>query len=262
MPETVSFDRAAEFYDETRGFPTGEEAKIARVIAQVGSLQAASRVLEIGVGTGRIALPLAERVGLLAGVDISTAMMQRLRSKPGSERVLVIQASADALPFPAGAFDCAVAVHVFHLIPTWKQVIAELARTLRPGGCLVHCWSRQDAVTKQLWDVWRATIPDDHRLNVGVAWEDNATFLPEMGWQAVTDVVEYRYEHALAPVVFLERLRRRVWSQTWRLNDAQIEEGAAALEAFIQATYADPNAPLQVTSSFLAQAYARPDNLM
>lgn len=261
MPETISFERAAEFYDETRGFPTGEEARITAVIAQAGSLHPTSRVLEIGVGTGRIALLLAEKVGLLAGVDVSPAMMRRLRSKPGSERVLTAQASADTLPFAAGEFDCAVAVHVFHLIPTWKQVIAELERTLRPGARLVHCWSRQDVVTKQLWDVWRATIPDDHRLNVGVAWEDNETFLPQMGWQAVTDVVEHQYEHLLAPAMFLDRLRRRVWSQTWRLSDAQIGEGVAALEAFIMEKYADPNAPLKVTSGFLAQAYARPDRV-
>ncbi|MBL8154650.1 MAG: class I SAM-dependent methyltransferase [Anaerolineae bacterium] len=258
MPETVSFDRAAEFYDETRGFPAGEEGKIAEVIAQTGNLHSASRVLEVGVGTGRIALPLAERVRLLAGVDISSAMLRRLRSKPGSAHVVTAQASADALPLPAGQFDCAVAVHVFHLIPTWKQVIAELARTLRPGARLVHCWSRQDAVTRQLWDVWRATIPDDHVMNVGVAWEDNETFLPAMGWEAITEVVEHRYAHDLAPAVFLDRLRRRVWSQTWRLSDAQIERGAATLEAFIKATYADPDAPMRVTSGFLAQAYMRP----
>lgn len=258
MQETISFDRAASFYDETRGFPTDEEGKIAEIIAHTANLQPTSRVLEIGVGTGRIALPLAEKVGLLAGVDISSAMMRRLRSKRGSESVLTAQASADALPFPAGVFDCAVAVHVFHLIPTWQQVIAELERVLHPGARLIHCWSRQDAVTKQLWDVWSATIPDEHVFNVGVAWKDNETFLPEMGWQAVAEIVEYRYEHALAPKVFLDRLRRRVWSQTWRLSDSQIEKGIGALEAFIAATYPDPDTPLPVTSGFVAQAYMRP----
>jgi ubiquinone/menaquinone biosynthesis C-methylase UbiE len=258
MADTISFDHAAEFYDETRGFPSGQETKIAQLIAETGGLDMASRVLEIGVGTGRIALPLAQRVGLVTGVDISSAMMQRLRSKPGGSRVLTVQASADALPFPAGEFDCAVAVHVFHLIPTWQQVIAELIRALRPGARLVHCWSRQDAVTRQLWNVWRATLPEEQVMNVGVAWEDNQTFLPEMGWQAVTELVEYEYEHDLAPAVFLDRLRRRVWSQTWRLSDAQVDKGVVELEAFIKATYPDPNRPLRVTSGFLAQGYARP----
>ena len=64
MPkDSVAFDRAAGYYDNTRGFPAGVEGEIGALMAQAGDLSSASRVLEIGVGTGRIALPVAPHRG-------------------------------------------------------------------------------------------------------------------------------------------------------------------------------------------------------
>ena len=51
MNSSVAFDRAAEYYDQTRGYPPGEEKGVAAIIAQAGNLKADSRVLEIGIGT-------------------------------------------------------------------------------------------------------------------------------------------------------------------------------------------------------------------
>jgi ubiquinone/menaquinone biosynthesis C-methylase UbiE len=68
--QSVAFDRAAHFYDDTRGFPAGEDRAVAALISQAGGLTATSRILEIGIGTGRIALPLASHVGAIYGVDI------------------------------------------------------------------------------------------------------------------------------------------------------------------------------------------------
>jgi ubiquinone/menaquinone biosynthesis C-methylase UbiE len=56
---SINFDRAASYYDETRGFPAGVEEQVGAFIAQSVNLDANSRVLEVGVGTGRIALPLS-----------------------------------------------------------------------------------------------------------------------------------------------------------------------------------------------------------
>jgi ubiquinone/menaquinone biosynthesis C-methylase UbiE len=68
--DSVVFDRAASFYDETRGFPPGEERSIAALISRVGHLGPDSRVFEIGIGTGRIALPLARHVRAVYGIDL------------------------------------------------------------------------------------------------------------------------------------------------------------------------------------------------
>src|SRR5690242_11658674 len=136
---SVSFDRAVDYYDQTRGFPPGVETQAAAAIARAGGLNGSEKVIEIGVGTGRIALPVAPYVNHYVGIDISIPMMKRLLSKRGTEPVSVTEGSATHLPFPDATFDAAVAVHIFHLIPDWQQALAELKRVLKPDGRLIHC---------------------------------------------------------------------------------------------------------------------------
>jgi SAM-dependent methyltransferase len=56
------------------------------------------RVLELGIGTGRIALPLAERGLDVTGIDASQAMTDKLRAKPGGDQVRVVQGSFEEIP--------------------------------------------------------------------------------------------------------------------------------------------------------------------
>ena len=85
--------------------------------------------LEIGVGTGRIALPLARSGVAMVGVDVSLAMLAVLVEK-GSGRPPLPAAAADArlLPFPAHTFGSALCCHVLHLFADWRGALAEVAR--------------------------------------------------------------------------------------------------------------------------------------
>lgn len=78
-------DRIAERYDERHAEidPADSVETLARLAGEGG------RVLELAIGTGRIALPLAERGVEVYGVDASEAMVAKLRAKPGGERIPV-----------------------------------------------------------------------------------------------------------------------------------------------------------------------------
>ena len=253
-PASVAFDRAAAFYDDTRGFPPGEEEGVAACIAAAGGLTADGRVLEVGIGTGRVALPLARRVGAVCGVDIARQMMARLRAKRSGEAVHPVQADAARLPFPARSFDAAVAVHVFHLIPNWPAVLHEVARVLRPGAPLLSGWSNTEAPPGLEAVFQRRSL----RPAVGVAHERRETFLDEAGWQPVSEVHTHAYTVQQAPQALVERLKRRVWSGTWRLTDAELAEVIAATEALIAAHVDDPTVPVTLTARFSVRAYLPP----
>src|SRR5262245_36855806 len=105
MTDFANFDRAAEYYDETRGFPPGVDAKVAAWIAETVGLSPESRLLEVGVGTGRIAVPLAAHVGQIVGVDIARAMMARIHQKSPAKPIDLAEADAQHLPFAANSFD-------------------------------------------------------------------------------------------------------------------------------------------------------------
>src|SRR6267154_2367198 len=108
---SVNFDRAAGFYDSSRTLSPEGEAGVTQLLG--AELAGAGRCLEIGVGTGRIALPL-HRSGIpMAGVDISPLMVDRLVAKAGGRHPFPLAlADATALPFADDTFGAGLAAHV------------------------------------------------------------------------------------------------------------------------------------------------------
>ena len=82
-------DQIADFYDEFVGmvFPT---ATTEHAVAFLAQLADGGPALELGVGTGRLALPLAERGVSVTGLDASEAMLARLRKRPGATAIQVV----------------------------------------------------------------------------------------------------------------------------------------------------------------------------
>lgn len=134
MTESVSFDRAADYYDQTRSLPEPLMEKLVGLL--VAELPDGGRCLEIGIGTGRIALPLRDRGIDVVGVDISLEMVRRYVAKAPPPANVAI-ADATHLPFEDRTFTSAIASHVFHLIPEWKTSVDELLRVLVPGGVVL-----------------------------------------------------------------------------------------------------------------------------
>ncbi|HET9476712.1 MAG TPA: class I SAM-dependent methyltransferase [Dehalococcoidia bacterium] len=137
--QSLSFDRAASFYDATRALRPDVAGPLAdaleREIRAVGD-----RVLEPGVGTGRIARPVAKRGIRVPGVDISPLMMQQLAAQLTPEHATpdLLLGDATRLPFRDGSFPAVMVCHVLHLIPDWQAAVAEMRRVLAPGGVILH----------------------------------------------------------------------------------------------------------------------------
>src|SRR4051794_8638282 len=101
----VPFDRAAEYYDATRGYAEGSAERIRDAIVAYTGAGRNTRFLELGVGTGRIALPFIRAGYDCTGVDISPAMLARLADKLSGDmgtttyRFQLREADITALPF-------------------------------------------------------------------------------------------------------------------------------------------------------------------
>src|SRR6202142_203067 len=114
--DSLSFDQAASYYDQTRDLPEPlASGGMQLILDQLqGSAGARARLLEVGTGTGRIGVPLLQRGANLFGCDLSAKMMARQLTKWPSARLA--QADATALPYASAAFDGILTIHVLHLI--------------------------------------------------------------------------------------------------------------------------------------------------
>ena len=127
-------DRVAGVYDEWYSEVDPHSIDL------LAELAAEGRALELGIGTGRIALPLAARNIEVSGIDASQLMVDRLRSKPGSDRVTVhIGSFADVSV--EGKFDLVYVVFntLFALGSQEEQVrcFRNVAAHLTSNGCFV-----------------------------------------------------------------------------------------------------------------------------
>ncbi|MBT2456240.1 class I SAM-dependent methyltransferase [Streptomyces sp. ISL-86] len=135
--------QVAERYDDGRG-PEFQEEVIGRTVGLLAELAGDGRALEFGVGTGRIALPLARRGVLVHGIDMSRAMVDRMLAKPGGERIGVSIGDFATTSVDIerdGGFSLAYLVFntIMNLTSQEAQVACfrNAAAHLAPSGCFV-----------------------------------------------------------------------------------------------------------------------------
>jgi len=213
MPGRLSFDRVAAIYDETRSLAPRAMARVLAIL--VDQLQG-KRVLEVGVGTGRYAVPLQKSGIRVVGVDISQKMVEFGLAKGLRD---VVFADAARLPFVSGSFDVATTNHVLHLIPDWRDVLTEIARVTREFYFTVIERSDRidtikreyDALVKRAGHNW--SHPGFHEKDLpGLLKPD---FIMPVG----------PFRETLLADSLLEELDRRTYSSQWDVPE-EIHRGA------------------------------------
>jgi SAM-dependent methyltransferase len=139
MPEDHFGEHVAEHYDEDSD-EMFDPAVVDPVVDFLADLAGGGAALELGIGTGRIAIPLAQRGVRVHGIDLSEAMVARLKAKPGSEDIDVTIGDF-ATATVDGRFSVAYLVFntIMNLTTQDEQVACfqNVAAQLEPGGCFV-----------------------------------------------------------------------------------------------------------------------------
>jgi SAM-dependent methyltransferase len=250
--QSLGFDRAAPLYDATRGYPPEAAEQIGAAIIAAANAQPETRFLELGVGTGRIALPIARRGYDYTGVDISAGMLDRLRAKVAELqqtststaapplRLQLVMADMTALPFPAASFDVVVAVHVFHLVSAWRQAVEEALRVLRPGGVFLHCWDERLAPgAEEMQERWVQLVRElgSEAAVIGAERRSMVTdYLRERGLpvELLRTVI---WETQESPRDAFEYIAKRIWSRTWLVSDEVFAASIQRLESWATNRY-------------------------
>ncbi len=144
VPESANFPSCCSgFYEQDWVrylaediFHPGGEA-LSRKTVEAMKLPAGARIVELGCGTGTTAQLLAKAYGLqVNAIDRSASNVERAETRFGAIQPVAQFTCADAqsLPFEEGVFDAALAECTFSLFPDQSAALAEIHRTLKPGG--------------------------------------------------------------------------------------------------------------------------------
>jgi demethylmenaquinone methyltransferase/2-methoxy-6-polyprenyl-1,4-benzoquinol methylase len=125
----------------------GRDHRWRRIAADAVGLPLDGRVLDVGVGTGDMALALLGRWpgSIVVGVDRTAEMMHRGQHKPGTGQVRWAQGDGLRLPFPDACFGGVVSAFLLRNVTDLSAALAEQHRVVRPGGrivCLEMTWPR------------------------------------------------------------------------------------------------------------------------
>lgn len=134
-------------------------------------------VLDVATGTGLVAQALLRRGFRVTGLDQSAEMLAVARRRFG-DRVELVEASADALPFPDASFDHLTFTYLLRYVDDPAATMRELARVVRPGGTVAMLeFDVPRGVWRPLWDVWVGVgLPLAGRL-VSPGWHEVGRFL-------------------------------------------------------------------------------------
>jgi len=133
-----AYTRVSSSYDETR-FVTDVEDFMLSALLKLLNVRPEMRLLDVAAGTGRTAIPLARTGATVMALDLTPAMMERMRSKAqasGLANLHLQQANAQLLPFPEHTFDIVISFRFFHLFSLEDQIpiLSEMHRVSKPDG--------------------------------------------------------------------------------------------------------------------------------
>jgi ubiquinone/menaquinone biosynthesis C-methylase UbiE len=139
------YSKRAQDYDRqkrrTWKSELGFEAKILNEVIDASSKLKEGILLEVGVGSGRVALPLLRETTLqFAGIDLSKEMLRiaQMKMLPYKQRFNLLMGDAEHLPFRNGVFDVIICMSTLHYFSFPKTILAEFSRALKERGIFLY----------------------------------------------------------------------------------------------------------------------------
>ena len=232
MSGSVPFDRAVEYYDRTRGL--SEEASREMVALLTAELRGRGRCLEVGVGTGLVSLPLAAAGVPLVGLDLSEPMLAKLVEKAGGRQPFpLVVGDATTLPFADQRFGAAVVRHVLHLVPAWRQVVAELVRVVAAGGLVLVSSGQVPDPWRELTERFIEQVGRPSFADAFDAWESGAierAFQEHGAASRPLPTITERVGQTLGE--FLEQMEAGMHSWTWEVDEETRRDAVAEIRVW------------------------------
>jgi len=228
----------ADLYDETRVFDQGCFDAALDWLVDRFPPQRFSNVFYPGIGTGRVAIPLAEKGYRITGVDISAKMLalleRRLRQMEQTLPISLHKADVTELPFGTATFDMVFAVHLFYFIGNWQKAVDEMMRVLENDRPLILMHTGTGAEMPFLNERYRELCSGQGFVIKDVGVKSNrevVEYLEKGGYHAEWIRDRWQWTSHIRPDIALEYIRSRAYSFTVSVPDEVHSEALNRLES-------------------------------
>ncbi len=260
MTLDTAFHGDPRHYDRTRGLPPAVQEAIAVSLAD--ALPAGARVLDLGAGSGRFALPLAAQGFRVVAADLSAEMLTRLQAKrpAGAVSPVPVQADACRLPFRRAAFPAAFSVHTLHLVADLNAALAEIARVVQPGGVFALGYIDHDPVAPIGWTLhtWREALARRGYDLSRPMWRSHPDIVAALTrrFGAPRTRVAARWPGQTSPAAALQSVSERLFTPYWGLPDDEHAAVVAELHRAARSAFGDDlHAPRPDPRQFVWHCY-------
>lgn len=261
----VDWGTVAASYDVGRPFPAASLASLVQSVPRLNALLAGgAHVVEVGAGTGRILLPLAQLYpqARFTAIDNSQRLLSVLRERVESERAKVEIVEHDVeLPSSLPTADVYLCSSVLHTLRGWRHVAGRISRAVADGGCVVLLGEEADVYNlglarspenlpalerrSLLVDFWehyhllRAQVhaPPVEQTQIGCRWEarneEAVEQLRQFGFSTV-ETSSVVWEKQLRASDLIQLIEGKVFSSIIALSDAQHSQVLSGLKQFVK----------------------------
>lgn len=246
VPEVpkANYDKIAGSFDQGRQIDSAIVDTWIGLVKDHGNLKPGDRILDLGCGVGRFAIPFATHLGLdTTGADAYQEMLDIARAKPDGDKIKWDKkdATKDLSDYPEGHFDAVFMSHLLHHFTELEEkeaVIAGSSRILRPMGALLIRYGAMEHIAEDVEHKFfeGATELDARRTLTTEATED---LLRGQGFVDVKSINVIQRTNSTAQE-HVERARVKSTSVLNLIEDDAFERGLRSLAGYANQNPHDP----------------------
>lgn len=254
----ISYDRIAERYNQTRQIPSDSLDKIIKSLNEEIPNMHEKDVIDLGVGTGRFAIPLSKYVKSIVGIDISKKMIEILDKNNNADNLSAICGRVEKLPFQNCSFDIAFAVSIFHLVSKWQDVINEIERVIKPAGYCIIGYTEYVGEQGKQFEYIRYELLRKHIESAkakGLSFLEQKKYFDNR-WDLLEDVVGAEWDEWYTPNDILNGIESNFWSETWNITPLELRKVIKKMKRNIVERGIDLKKTYQVKIKFVFSIYS------
>ncbi|MHA2074825.1 MAG: class I SAM-dependent methyltransferase [Candidatus Hodarchaeales archaeon] len=209
------FDWASSFYDQTRKIPEDLVYQIGCIIIDKLENHPSSSLLEVGVGTGRVAVPISEKLKpkMTLGIDISEKMLLKCQEKINpKDKFHLVASDGFNLPF-SSTFDIIITSHVLHLVNDHYRFVNSILEVLNPNGTFIDLAAYVNYQQTVPFKIFYQKLEEEGYRYIkrgDLAVREVSVFLSRRGW--VFDRINLTSDYEISLHYIVRFIRDRVFS--------------------------------------------------